>query len=121
MCKKKVLIVEDEYLVSYLLESYVNDSDCSSVIGTVDNGEDAINFVEKQKPDCILMDVRIDGNQDGIETAHKINAKYSIPIIYTSGNTDEKTTERAKQTNMLAFLPKPVVKEQLQKIICSIS
>lgn len=119
MCKKKILIVEDEYLVSYLLESYVNDSGCSSVIGAVDNGNDAIDFVEKEKPDFILMDIRIEGDKDGIETAQQINSKYKIPIIYTSGNTDEKTTERAQKTNMKGFLPKPVVKEELITLICS--
>ena len=119
MCKKKILIVEDEYLVSHLLETYVNDSGCSSVIGAVDNGDDAIHFVENEMPDFILMDIRIEGDKDGIETAQQINAKYKIPIIYTSGNTDEKTTERAQKTNMKGFLPKPVVKEELIHMLCS--
>jgi response regulator of citrate/malate metabolism len=115
---KKVLIVEDEQLVAYLMENYVIESNCCEVIGSVDNGDEAIEIAKKEKPDFILMDVRIEGDKDGIETAITINKEQNIPIIYTSGNTDEKTTERAKQTNIAGFLVKPVNKEELKKLLC---
>ena len=115
---KKVLIVEDEQLVAYLMETYVNSNGCSSVIGSVDNCEDALELVNKEHPDVILMDVRIEGNKDGIETAIEINQHFNIPIIYTSGNSDEKTTERAKKTNMIGFLVKPINKDELRDLLC---
>ena len=115
---KKVLIVEDEQLVAYLMETYVNSNGCSSVIGSVDNCEDALELVNKEHPDVILMDVRIEGNKDGIETAIEINQHHNIPIIYTSGNSDEKTTERAKKTNMIGFLVKPINKDELRDLLC---
>ena len=116
---KKVLIVEDEQLVAYLMENYVNNSGCCSVIGSVDNGDEAIEIAEKEKPDYILMDVRIEGDKDGIETAISINKNLNIPIIYTSGNTDQKTTERANKTNMIGFLVKPIKQEELVKLLCN--
>ena len=115
---KKVLIVEDEQLVAHLVETYVESSGCCKVIGAVDNGEEAMELVKKEKPDYILMDVRIEGNKDGIETALDINKLFDVPIIYTSGNSDEKTIDRAKQTNMLAFLVKPLKKDDLISILC---
>ena len=115
---KKVLIVEDEQLVAYLMENYVNSNGCSSVIGSVDNCADALELVNREQPDVILMDVRIEGNKDGIETAIEINQHFNIPIIYTSGNSDEKTTERAKKTNMIGFLVKPINKEDLKDLLC---
>jgi response regulator of citrate/malate metabolism len=115
---KKVLIVEDEQLVAHLVETYVESSGCCNVIGAVDNGEEAMELVKKEKPDYILMDVRIEGNKDGIETALDINKLFDVPIIYTSGNSDEKTIDRAKQTNMLAFLVKPLRKDDLISILC---
>ena len=115
---KKVLIVEDEQLVSYLMETYVNSSGCSIVIGAVDNGDEAIEIVNNEHPDFILMDVRIEGDKDGIETAEIINRFSNVPIIYTSGNSDEKTTERAKKTNMVGFLTKPINKEELIALLC---
>ena len=42
---KKILIVEDEQLISYFMETYVSDSGCSVVIATTDNGDDAIEIV----------------------------------------------------------------------------
>ncbi len=116
---KKVLIVEDEQLVAYLMENYVNNSGCSSVIGSVDNGNDAIEIAEKEKPDYILMDVRIEGDKDGIETALSINKNLNIPIIFTSGNSDAKTTERANKANMIGFLVKPIKQEELVKLLCN--
>jgi CheY-like chemotaxis protein len=116
---KKVLIVEDEQLVAYLMENYVTENNCCEVIASVDNGDEAVEIAKNEKPDFILMDVRIEGDKDGIETALTINREQNIPIIYTSGNSDEKTTERAKNTNMLGFLVKPVNKEELRKLLCS--
>jgi CheY-like chemotaxis protein len=115
---KKVLIVEDEQLVAYLMENYVNSNGCCSVVGSVDNGEDAISIADKEKPDVILMDIRIEGDKDGIDTAIAINQEHNIPIIYTSGNSDEKTTERAKKTNMIGFLVKPINKDELSRLLC---
>ena len=115
---KRVLIVEDEHLVAHLVETYVNSSGCCKVIGAVDNGEEAIEMVKKENPDYILMDVRIEGNKDGIETALDINKFANIPIIYTSGNSDDKTIDRARETNMLAFLVKPLQRDELVSVLC---
>ena len=115
---KKVLIVEDEQLVAYLMENYVTENNWCEVIASVDNGDEAIEIARNEKPDFILMDVRIEGDKDGIETALSINKENNIPIIYTSGNTDDQTTERAKKTNIAGFLVKPVNKEELRKLLC---
>lgn len=118
--EKRVLIVEDEQVLAILMEMYIDNSGCSTAIGSVSSGEEAMLCVEAERPDIILMDVRIEGERDGIETAIDINKKYDIPIIYASANSDYKTAERAKKTNMIAFLTKPVSEEELKRIICSI-
>lgn len=117
--RKKVLIVEDNLVLAYLMESYLEESGCAEVIGSVDNGADAIQMALDLNPDVILMDIRIEGDIDGIETADMINESSDIPIIYTSGNSEQKTTNRAKKTNMQSFLVKPVDKQELIKLICS--
>ena len=115
---RKILIVEDDLLIAHVLETYIEECASCVVIGSTDNGDEAIEIARKEKPDCVLMDVRIEGDKDGIETAIILNKEFNIPIIYTSGNTDEKTSERASKTNMLAFLPKPIDKKSLLDIIC---
>ena len=114
--KKKVLIVEDDQLLAYLMEQYVINCDCE-VIGSVDNGEDAVSFVKENTPDFILMDIRIEGSIDGVETAILVNEIKNIKIIFISGNSDEKTYARALQTNMLAFLVKPIKQNELSKLL----
>lgn len=116
--RKKVLIVEDNLILAHLMETYLEDSECVEVIGSVDNGADAIKMASELNPDIILMDIRIEGDIDGIETADKINESSETPIIFTSGNSDQKTTDRASKSNILSFLVKPVNKQELIGLIC---
>jgi|688.fasta_scaffold161035_3 CheY-like chemotaxis protein len=118
---KKVLIVEDEFLVSFLMEHYFSAAREWEVLASVDNGKEAIEIAQSAKPDLILMDIRIDGDMDGIETVKKIQQTYNIPVIYTSGNTDQQTAERAGLTNPLGFLVKPVNKEDLLDLLALVN
>lgn len=118
---KKVLIVEDEFLVSFLMEHYLSAAREWEVVASVDNGKEAIEIAHSVKPDLILMDIRIDGDMDGIETVKKIQQTDNIPVIYTSGNTDQQTAERAGMTNPLGFLVKPVNKEDLLRLLALVN
>ncbi len=118
---KKVLIVEDEFLVSFLMEHYLSAAKEWEVVASVDNGKEAIEIAHSAKPDLILMDIRIDGDMDGIETVKKIQQTDNIPVIYTSGNTDQQTAERAGMTNPLGFLVKPVNKEDLLRLLALVN
>ena len=113
---KRVLIVEDDQLLAHLIELYAVNCGCE-VIGNVDNGNDAIALAIAECPDYILMDIRIEGSIDGIETAVLINEIKDIKIIYISGNSDENTFSRAQKTNILAFLIKPVKQKDLMKYL----
>jgi CheY-like chemotaxis protein len=116
---KKVLIVEDDYLLSLvsrkcieLMGHTVVDSEC--------NGLAAIEAVKKHQPDVILMDLRLEGDMDGIDTMHEI-AKFSkVPVIYLTGNSDEVYRIRAAKTNMIAFCVKPVHYEELELLFSKI-
>lgn len=110
---KHVLIVEDEHLIAYLMARYILESTDYKVIGPVDNSEEAIEVALKERPSCILMDVRIEGELDGIDAAKKIREVYNVPIIFTTGNSDITTIERANSINLIGFLVKPIRKEQL--------
>ena len=114
---RKILIVEDNLIVAYLIEAYLKEDGCFDIIGSVINGKEAIDISKENKPDLILMDIRIEGDKDGIDIANEINKSNNVPIIYISGNSDNRTTERAKKTNILGFLVKPVIKEELINLI----
>lgn len=109
---KKILIVEDELIISYVLEKMVISLGYE-VVGRVSSGEEAIEKALATKPDIILMDIRLDGEIDGIEAMVKIQQEVDVPAIYITGNTDQKYKLRVKETNYLDFLIKPVTQYQL--------
>lgn len=98
------------------MESYVKSCQCQ-VVGTTDNGNDAIRLAEETRPDLILMDVRLEGDKDGIDTMLLIGERWNIPCIYVTGDIAPLTLERAKKTNMIGLLVKPVSKEDLVRLM----
>ena len=69
--KIKVLIVEDSAVVQLLLLQLLKSDPDFDVIGTANNGEEAVAFVSQNKPDVILMDVHMP-KVDGIEATRRI-------------------------------------------------
>lgn len=102
MKKASILIVEDEPLIAddiaAILESYEY-----RVVSIVDEAEDALRAIEKYKPELALLDINIEGDQDGISLAQQID----IPFIFLTSYYDEKTLSRAKKVSPAAYLVKP--------------
>jgi CheY-like chemotaxis protein len=114
---KRVLIVEDDLIISLTTEKMVEKLGCQ-VVGCVTTGEDAIKAAEENKPDIILMDIRLNGSMDGIEATKEILANLdSTRVIYVTGNTDNAYKERAEKTGYDAYLIKPLRMEDLKSII----
>jgi hypothetical protein len=78
------------------------------VAGIAESSEEALAKTEELKPELILMDIRIKGAMDGIETAAKLRERYDIPVIYLTAHTDQQTIDRAKITGAFGFLTKPI-------------
>ncbi len=70
MNKAKILIVEDEAIIAMEIENQLQSLGYE-VTSIVDTGEKAIEKAESDKPDLILMDIRIKGEMDGIEAAEE--------------------------------------------------
>ncbi|XPV70598.1 MAG: response regulator [Halarcobacter sp.] len=107
-----ILIVEDERIVSMEIESYLKSIDFK-IIGIVNNSEDAYSLAMKYKPHIILMDIKIKGDVDGIDTAIKISNEIDTTFVYLTAFCDEETIERAVKTNPSAYLTKPFNKKEL--------
>ncbi|MBF0505457.1 MAG: response regulator [Nitrospirae bacterium] len=85
-----------------------------SVAGIYASGEEALGGIETARPDLVLMDIKLQGEMDGIETADRINRQYDIPVIYMTAHSEESTIERAKMTGPYGYLLKPVNVKELQ-------
>ena len=116
MPDKRILIVEDETIVAMTIEDALQEMGYS-VVGTVSTAEDAIKMAGDARPDLILMDIRIQGEKDGIAAAEEITAQYHIPIIYLTAHADEKTFKRAMKTQPYGYLIKPFRDRELHSTI----
>lgn len=112
MDKKKVLIVEDEEIIALELSTRLERLGYD-VCSNASNYKDAIDKALNHDPDLIFMDIRIEGEFDGIETAKKILEKKKIPIIYLTAYADKETIDRAKETVPYGYLVKPVQERDL--------
>ncbi len=113
MKKAKILIVEDEAIIAMKIESSLQNLG-HEVTSIVDTGEKAIEKADKDKPDIILMDIRIKGEMDGIAAAEIIRTQFQIPIIFMTAYLDEKRLEKAKLTMPFGYILKPVSERDLR-------
>lgn len=102
----KVLIVENEILIARQLSKYL-EKQKYQVTGIARTGEQALELAKHENPDIILMDIDLDGDMDGIQTAAIVHKTLIIPIIYLTNLKDEQTFERASETLPATYLTKP--------------
>lgn len=106
MTTKKILIVEDEAIVAMQIEESLKHMGYE-VVGVASRGNDAIRIAKDTWPDLILMDIRLEGSMDGIETADNINRHYNIPVIFLTAYSDDNTVSRVIKTSSYGFMTKP--------------
>jgi CheY-like chemotaxis protein len=115
-----ILIVEDERLVAKDLERRLTRMDYV-VVAIAATGPDAIHQALEHRPDLVLMDIRLQGEMDGITAAAFIRTHLNIPVIYLSAYVDEMTLERAQDTAPAGFLRKPFneydLRQTLQQVL----
>lgn len=111
----RILIVEDEFLISMQLEFELNGD--FDVIKVVSTGEKALTFVREILPDLILMDIGLPEGINGIETAKRIHLISNIPIVFMTGYSDQITRNNANEVKPIGYLLKPVFLRELKLII----
>jgi PAS domain S-box-containing protein len=116
MSNTKVLIVEDEAIVAMDIKNRLENRKYT-VTGIASSGEDAIKMAIETRPDIVLMDIMLDGEMDGVETAEKILEGFYIPIIYLTAYADEKTLSCAKITKPFGYILKPFEEMELHAAI----
>ncbi|MUG98174.1 response regulator [Scytonema sp. UIC 10036] len=112
----RVLIVEDEWVVA------IDVRDCLealgfSVVAIAASGEEAIIKARELRPDIVFMDIRLEGEMDGIQAAQQIWNELQIPIIYATGYSDKATVDRAIATEPFGYVLKPIKESDLYAAI----
>ncbi len=111
-----ILIVEDELLIAKGLARKLKKLGYT-VIDIVTSGQAALDSITQQLPDLILMDIAIQGDMDGIETAGKIAENYNLPVIYVTAYADDNTLERAGLTGSYGYILKPYKEREVHAAI----
>lgn len=114
--QKTVMIVEDDLILNLLYESYLEKLGYGAE-GELVYGKTAIEVAKRINPDLILMDISLEGDMDGISAMLEIRKFSDVPVIYITGNSDPYHVERAKETNYLDYLVKPIEFDVLKKSI----
>jgi len=112
----KILIVEDEALIALEIEQCLL-KDGYAVISGINSSAKAVETVALQKPDLVLMDIRLKGEPDGIETAALIRTRFATPVVFLTAYLDDTRIERAKLTLPFGYLIKPVQEKNLRVTI----
>lgn len=117
---KKILIVEDEAIIASSLKVFLKERGYN-VLKIVSIGEDAIQSAVKNKPDLILMDVRLRGSMTGYEVMTKIRLHSNVSVIYTTGGNQYQIDEMAKDTKPYDYIIKPfdldILLNKIRKLI----
>ena len=111
-----VLIVEDERVFAMDLKQMLSDMGYLP-FAIASSCDEAIAQASAKCPDIVLMDIRIEGPVDGIETAEVLKEKFDLPVIFLTAHADEATIQRAARTTPYGYLLKPVKSAELQSSV----
>lgn len=111
-----VLVVEDEALIALDLQNTLQDLGYRDVYRCAD-GPTAESLAEEHLPDVALMDIKIEGAQDGVETAEHICSNQGIPVVFLTAHTDRTTIRRALSISPYGYLVKPWSRTELDSTL----
>jgi two-component system, cell cycle sensor histidine kinase and response regulator CckA len=112
----KIAIVEDEFIVALDIKSFLERYGYA-IAGVFSSGDELLAEFEARKPDLILMDIKIKGSLDGVETAHLVHERYRIPVVLLTAFADDETIARAKITQPFGYIIKPFEERELKTAI----
>jgi two-component system cell cycle sensor histidine kinase/response regulator CckA len=109
----RVLIAEDEVLIAEELRHRLVQLG-AQVVGMATRGEDILALAGTETPDIVLLDIRLKGAMDGIETAAALRERFDVPVIFLTAHTDDATVARAADVGPYGYLVKPVDDRELK-------
>ncbi len=111
----RVMIVEDEAITAMATGAMLKRLG-HTVMAAVASGEAAVEVFRRERPDIVLMDIRLNGDLDGIETARILRRETNVPVVFVSAFMDDQTRRRADEIRPLAFIAKPLDEYDLHEL-----
>lgn len=113
---KKVLIIEDEAIISFGYKLQLEQLGME-VIGTARSSDEAKALLAYERPDVIIMDVYIKGDQNGLELARQIHETDPIPVIFLTASNKPEVVEGIRALKGCHYLLKPIDTDSLTGLL----
>lgn len=111
----KLLIVDDEVDVREFAKSFFKKRNVEVL--TASGGKDALDLIDKEKPDLVLLDVRME-QMTGVEVLRKLREnRNDVKVIMVTGVEDEEIINEANSWGIKGYIHKPLVLEELERIV----
>jgi PAS domain S-box-containing protein len=112
----RIHIVEDESIIAEDIR-FILKKLGYTVVGRSTSAKNAIQSIEKTRPDLVLMDIVLRGRMSGIEAAQVIRTRFRIPVVYLTAYSDTQTLEKAKATAPFGYITKPLIEREIYTTI----
>jgi CheY-like chemotaxis protein len=106
MASLRIIVVEDDVFIRLDLMTHLRAGG-HTVVGSAASAAEAVRLAERERPELILMDVRLAGDRDGIDAATEIWQRFAIRSLFVSANLDARARAKAAAANPVGYLEKP--------------
>ncbi len=112
----KIVIVEDDSTTALVLRKGLEKLGCT-VCAVVESGKDALDAALEHDPDIVFMDIMLEGEMDGIDTAREIKEYCETAVIFLTAQADPVVQKRASEVGPKGYIIKPIDFETLKKAV----
>ena len=111
----RVLVVDDEIEVRQLLQEFL--SGCGYDVLVAATGQEALDALDAQRPDLVLLDVSMP-EMDGVEALrHIVTVDPPVPVIMVTANADISLTSKLLAMGAVDYIPKPFDLDYLEQAV----
>ena len=111
-----ILVVEDDYFVALQLEHDLQEAGFV-VVGIARSADEALSIATAEKPELVIMDIRLAGRRDGVDAAIELLAHFGVRSIFATAHGDQETKRCAERANPLGWLQKPYPSNALVALV----
>lgn len=116
LSRYRIGVLEDEALIAESLQDILEALGHQHLF-TANNGQELLTLVEQHDVELLLLDIKVKGDLDGVETAKRVSNLKKVPYIFTTAYADEATIERVKNTAPYGYVVKPYGIKEIQVAI----
>ena len=112
----RVLIIEDDLLIASQIEATLTEAGFE-IIGVATSGEEALELASAQVPSLAVVDIKLAGDRDGVDTALALFRLHGVRCIFASAYSDRKARQRAEPAAPIGWLQKPYTMRSLTMMV----